>query len=210
MTTQYPADYVFEFSQIDMYLRPNGSNPGQTYIWYTGTPVYEFGHGLFYTTFRETLVDSPADTGCSSWTDGHTYNIDDLLSQPYPDYRDMGHKPFLNFTACVTNDGERASDYTALLFANTTAGPAPYPNKWLVGFDRLSTLQSRESRLLTIPVPIESVSRTDELGKRVLYPGQYELALNNDRSVVLPFTLTGNATAVFMWPLQEEETPPAS
>jgi beta-D-xylosidase 4 len=33
-----------------MSLRPKGSNPGQTYMWYTGKPVYEFGHGLFYTT----------------------------------------------------------------------------------------------------------------------------------------------------------------
>ncbi|KAJ5216652.1 uncharacterized protein N7498_003059 [Penicillium cinerascens] len=218
-STQYPAEYVNEFSQIDMYLRPNGSNPGQTYIWYRGKPVYEFGHGLFYTTFREELASSANHgmPGISGYHQkGHlispaegntTFNIQDLLSQPYAGYTDVGHKPFINFTARITNDGRRTSDYTAMLFVNTTAGPAPYPNKWLIGFDRLGNVEPHESQLMNIPVPIESVSRTDEEGDRILYPGHYELALNNDRSVVLPFSLTGNPTIVYKWPRQEQEVP---
>ncbi|KAF5016055.1 hypothetical protein F66182_12392, partial [Fusarium sp. NRRL 66182] len=50
VTTQYPAEYATQFPATDMNLRPDGaSNPGQTYKWYTGTPVYDFGYGLFYT-----------------------------------------------------------------------------------------------------------------------------------------------------------------
>ncbi|KAJ6160331.1 hypothetical protein N7470_003727 [Penicillium chermesinum] len=141
-TTQYPAEYAQQFPAIDMSLRPNGTNPGQTYMWYTGTPVYEFGHGLFYTTFNASLPESHA-ASCSS-------DIAKLL--PDAEDRTAQQAPFLNFTAEITNTGNVLSDYTAMLFANTTAGPRPLPNKWLVGFDRLGSLQPHDSQTLVIPV----------------------------------------------------------
>ena len=45
---QYPADYVNQISFFDMSMR---DSPGRTYKFYTGTPVFEFGQGLSYTTF---------------------------------------------------------------------------------------------------------------------------------------------------------------
>ncbi|KAL4921331.1 glycoside hydrolase superfamily [Aspergillus aurantiobrunneus] len=187
VTTQYPGEYAFQFPAIDMNLRPSGDNPGQTYMWYTGTPVYEFGHGLFYTTFEE----------ATETTNAGLFNIQDVVAQP---------DALLEFTATVTNTGETESDYTALVYVNTTAGPAPYPNKWVVGFDRLGGLQPGDSQALTVPVSVESVARTDELGNRVVYPGSYELALNNDRSVVVSFELEGDEAVLLHWP----EDPSAS
>jgi xylan 1,4-beta-xylosidase len=184
-----------------MNLRPDGSNPGQTYKWYTGTPVYEFGTGLFYTNFSI----SPASTPKGSTP---AYDIPSLLSKSHPAYPYIELVPFLNFTVTVTNTGSTASDYSSMLFANTsTAGPAPYPNKWLVGFDRLSSIAPGASAKMTIPVAIGAVSRVDELGNAVLYPGRYELALNNEREAVMAFTLTGNATMLAKWPLAEQQIP---
>ncbi|KAL4866251.1 hypothetical protein BDV12DRAFT_173131 [Aspergillus spectabilis] len=190
VTTQYPAEYAEQFPAIDMNLRPSGDNPGQTYIWYTGTPVYEFGHGLFYTTFEESTES----------TDGETFNIQDLLTGPHPGYDRVEQQTLLNFTATITNTGETESDYTGIVFANTTAGPAPYPNKWVAGFDRRGHLASGASQTFTVPVSIDSVARTNERGDRVLYPGQYELALNNERSVVLSFSLEGEEAVLLSWP----------
>ncbi|EAW22170.1 beta-xylosidase XylA, partial [Aspergillus fischeri NRRL 181] len=197
VVTQYPAEYATQFPATDMNLRPLGNNPGQTYMWYTGTPVYEFGHGLFYTTFSASLTG----TGKNKTS----FNIQDLLTQPHPGFANVEQMPFLNFTVKIANTGKVASDYTAMLFANTTAGPAPYPNKWLVGFDRLSRLGPHSSKTMTIPVTIDSVARTDEAGNRVLYPGKYELALNNERSVVLRFGLTGREAVIFRWPVEEQQ-----
>jgi xylan 1,4-beta-xylosidase len=191
VTTQYPADYATEFSALDMGLRPNGSNPGQTYIWYTGSPVYQFGDGLFYTTFEERA-------SCNS---KNTYDIQTLTSAQHPGYDFIEQVPFLNFTATVKNSGKTASPYTSMLFTSTkNAGPAPYPNKWLVGFDRLATIQPRHSSTLTIPITLGAVARVDDTGDKVLYPGQYELALNNDRSVVVQFELTGQPVTLEAWP----------
>ena len=47
--TVYTADFVNQVSMEDMNMRANGTtNPGHTYRFYTGTPVYQFGHGLTY------------------------------------------------------------------------------------------------------------------------------------------------------------------
>ncbi len=46
--TMYPGDFVNQVSMEDMGMRPNATtgNPGHTYRFYTGTPVYPFGAGL--------------------------------------------------------------------------------------------------------------------------------------------------------------------
>ena len=203
ITTQYPADYVFDFSQDDMNLRPNSSdgNPGQTYKWYIGTPVYEFGTGLFYTNFSISASPSNAST---------VFNISDLLSIAHPGYAYMDLNPFINYTVTVTNTGSVASDYTAILFAKTTnAGPAPYPNKWVVGFERLASIAPGASATLTIPVTVGNMVRYAESGDAVLYPGNYELALNNEREVVVPVELVGGDEVVMHWPSVEQQVPPS-
>ncbi|KAL9088204.1 MAG: hypothetical protein Q9165_006331 [Trypethelium subeluteriae] len=207
VSTQYPADYPFSFPQNDLGLRPNAStgNPGQTFIWYTGKPVYAFGDGLFYTNFSTTAASG---YGASN---GSSADIATVVSQPHPDYEFLAQQPIVNFTVQVANTGNVASDYSAMLFLSTqNAGPAPYPNKWLVGFDRLSSISPGQSSTLTISVPIGAMARTDENGNSVLYPGTYKLALNNDESVVQQVTLTGNAAVLTKWPVATQEILPAA
>ncbi|KAL2839371.1 xylan 1,4-beta-xylosidase Talaromyces emersonii [Aspergillus pseudoustus] len=199
VTTQYPASYAEEFSAIDMGLRPNASsgNPGQTYMWYTGEPVYDFGHGLFYTSFSES----------ADGVDAGSFDIQELVTGSHGGFDRVEQGTLLNFSATVRNTGERESDYTGLVFVNTTAGPEPRPNKWVVGFDRLGSLEPGHQKVFSVPVTIDSVARTDERGNRVLYPGKYELALNNERSVVLSFTLEGEEAVLLQWPEDPEIVP---
>jgi beta-D-xylosidase 4 len=201
--TQYPAKYATQFPATDMNLRPSGDNPGQTYKWYTGKPVYEFGHGLFYTKFKISLARS------RSTSNGTSFDIVKLLSRSHAGYNVAEQLPFMNYTVDVTNAGGLLSDYTAMAFVNTTAGPSPYPNKWLVGFDRLGSIKPHGSQTMSIPISLDNVARTDEFGNRIVYPGRYELALNNERSAVMSFTLTGNATTIATWPKEEQQISPA-
>ncbi|KOS20943.1 putative exo-1 [Escovopsis weberi] len=198
-TTQYPAAYADQFPASDMSLRPDGAlNPGQTYMWYTGQPVYEFGHGLFYTTFTETK------TSC----DELSFDITEVLEAAHPDYNYIELAPLLTFSANIANTGDVESPYTAMLFARTgDAGPAPYPNKWLVGYERLATIKPGESAQLDIPVPIGVVARVDQKGNRVLYPGKYQLALNLEESEVVEFTLTGDSVVLQDWPADDDVNP---
>ncbi|PWY95287.1 xylosidase xlnD [Aspergillus sclerotioniger CBS 115572] len=196
VTTQYPASYAESFSALDMSLRPDNKsgNPGQTYKWYTGESVYEFGHGLFYTTFDEQPTNN---------TRALVFNIQDILSQPHPGeaVETITQNGLFNFTAQITNTGTVESDYTAMVFANTSdAGPAPYPNKWVVGWERLAKIEAGESRELRIEVPIGGLARVDVNGDWVVYPGSYEIGLNLERKVVVKVVLEGEESVVVKWP----------
>lgn len=197
VTTQYPASYADDFYQLDMDLRPSGKNPGQTYMWYTGEPVYPFGHGLFYTTFQDRLAGTA--------TANSTYNVTEFFTQPHSNFEFIEQKPLLTFHATVTNTGSTASDYSAMLFASTTGGPAPRPIKWLVGITREAELAPGKSCAVAIDVPVGALARAAENGDLVVYPGEYELALNNERSVVKKFTLTGEGVTVAKWPSDERQ-----
>lgn len=48
--TIYPSSLVNEVSLFDMSMHSSTSNPGRTYKYYTGTPLFPFGWGLSYTT----------------------------------------------------------------------------------------------------------------------------------------------------------------
>lgn len=50
--TIYPANYVNQVEMIDMRMHATSTTPGRTYRFYTGVPVYPFGHGLSYSTFK--------------------------------------------------------------------------------------------------------------------------------------------------------------
>ena len=202
VTTQYPANYALEFSQDDMNLRPNGSNPGQTYKWYTGEPVYAFGTGLFYTNFSIS-PSSPSNTSGS-------FDTSELVSMSHPSYDHVDLLPFFNYTVTVRNVGSVTSDYTAIVYANTSnVGPAPYPNKWVVGFNRLASVVPGESRTLTVPISIGSMARYAVNGDAVLYPGNFDLALNNEREAVTAITLTGPEVVLRHWPKWEQQVPKA-
>ena len=45
---QYPASYINDIPYTSMSMRVP---PGRSYKFYTGTPVFQFGRGLSYTTF---------------------------------------------------------------------------------------------------------------------------------------------------------------
>ena len=200
VSTQYPAAYLNQFSQDDMSVRPNGKgNPGQTYKWYTGSPVYPFGHGLFYTSFSIAAKSLPS-----------TFNIKTITSAAHPTYEYTDLVPFCTYTVTVKNTGKAASDYSAILYANTsTAGPAPYPAKWVVGFDRLKSIAPGASATLSIPITIGSLLRYDTTGRGLLYPGGYDLSLNNERSGVSHLTLKGQEVEIRSWPKEEQLVGPS-
>ncbi|KAF7314222.1 Glycoside hydrolase family 3 protein [Mycena kentingensis (nom. inval.)] len=187
--TQYPSAYADQVPMTDMTLRPSANNPGRTYKWYTGEPTFEFGFGLSYTTFDVDFATAPkAAYDIQALVDGAGNPVDRGLLD--------------TFEVKVSNAGSVTSDFVALLFVNTTAGPTPFPNKSLVSYGRAKGVGNSGTKTVQLPVTLGSIARADEDGNLWLYPGHYGLLLDVPTRLVRAFELTGTAAQISEWPKQ--------
>ncbi|KAI1790558.1 hypothetical protein LXA43DRAFT_1015734, partial [Ganoderma leucocontextum] len=162
----------------DMTLRPSETNPGRTYKWYTGTPVFEFGFGLHYRTFSFAWAPTAYTTANSATAATASYAIDELVASGNTSAAFLDLPPLDTFAVRVTNTGNITSDYVALLFVSGTFGSAPHPNKQLLSYMRLHGLASKQSAVAELNVTLGAISRVDESRAKWVYPGTYTLALD--------------------------------
>ncbi|KAF9569465.1 glycoside hydrolase family 3 protein [Agrocybe pediades] len=190
-TTQYPADFVNQVPMTDMNIRPSSANPGRTYKWFKGTPVFEFGHGLHFTSFSLGWQHQPAAS----------YNIPPGLTASIGK-ENIDLNVFDTFSVNVKNTGKVDSDYVALLFLSGTGGPAPLPNKQLVSYTRLHDVKAGEQATAELKVTLGSVARADEQGNLWVYPGTYTLTVDTgvERSLTHQFTIKGKAVQISRFP----------
>lgn len=193
-TTQYPAEYIQQVPMTDMTLRPSEFNPGRTYQWYNATPVFPFGHGLHYTNFTAT---SPA-------LHNGNYSIASLVRGcKASDKTTCAFHTFpvkVHNTAPARSANTTTSDYVALGFLAGTFGPAPYPKKKLVAYQRLHGIAAGKSQTAQLSLTLGSLARVDEMGNTVLYPGDYSLQVDNQPLVTVNFTLSGAPVTLDYWP----------
>ncbi|KAK4619288.1 putative exo-1,4-beta-xylosidase [Fulvia fulva] len=190
--TMYPATYV-SLPMTDMGLRPDGEKHlGRTYKWHDGA-VLPFGHGLHYTTFE---VDA-------SFVPVGSLHISEILHScengERPEQAIIGHVHLR-----VHNIGNTTSDYVALAFLRGDGGPPPWPIKELVGYERLHDLEpgcSGEAGTVVLPITVASLSRWDEEGRRILYPGRYTVAIDTEPELAgVSFEVLGEERVVEVWP----------
>jgi len=184
--TQYPSSYT-SLAMTDMNLRPSGSNPGRTYMWYPNA-VQPFGYGLHYTTFEP-----------SFGTFSETLAIADLTAGCKEQYLDKCPLPGLPIR--VKNTGNATSDYVALAFVSTTdAGPTPRPIKQLATYGRLRDIALGATAETTLKWTLANLARHDAKGNMILYPGTYSLTLDQPTLATFKLTLTGTAVTLDNWP----------
>ncbi|KAJ4489885.1 glycoside hydrolase family 3 protein [Lentinula aciculospora] len=194
--TQYPADYVNQIPMTDMTLRPSSTSPGRTYKWYTGEVVFPFGFGLHYTNFSLEWAKPPQ----------RSYNIQSLMfaAKSGGGPIDLALLDRTPFELTVKNTGSVTSDYTALLFSNTTAGPTPAPLKQLVGYTRVKSIAAGQSATAQLNVTLGSIARVEENGDSALYPGTYKIWVDTDVNgkgvAATSFELTGSREVLSEWP----------
>ncbi|PPQ77265.1 hypothetical protein CVT25_010847 [Psilocybe cyanescens] len=190
VTTQYPAEFADQIGMTDMTIRPSSTNPGRTYKWYTGTPVFQFGHGLHFTSFALSWQHQPATK----------YQIPKGVNNAAGSTSDLNE--FDTFNVVVKNTGKVTSDYVALLFLSGSGGPAPLPNKQLVAYTRLGQIRAGGQSTASLKVTLGSVARADAKGNLWVYPGSYELTVDTgvERSLTHKFELVGNAVQISSFP----------
>jgi beta-glucosidase len=111
---------------------------GKTYMYFKGEPLYPFGFGLSYTTFKyanlRTSTPQVAKNGAV------TVSVD------------------------VTNTGSRAGDAVVQLYVKHLASKVERPEKQLKGFQRV-TLQPGETKTVEIPLKASALAYWDEKTK---------------------------------------------
>ena len=171
-----------------MALRPSGSYPGRTYRWYNASSaVFPFGHGLHYTNFTATYGEFPK-----------TFDTQDLVASCNETYLDLCSFPSVPVT--VTNNGQRTSDYVALGFIAGAFGPTPYPIKTLATYARLSAVGAGQSKAVNLAWNLGNIARVDDKGNTVLYPGAYNVLLDQPTISTLTFEVTGKEVILDNWP----------
>jgi beta-glucosidase len=140
---------TFYASDSDLPLFTDYSMKGRTYRYFSGKPLFAFGHGLSYTTFKFEKMDLSASSAGAA---------DSVVAR-----------------VTVDNTGGRDGDEVVELYAHAEHPPVEMPIESLVGFQRVS-LKAGESKTVEITLPLRRLRRWDESGQKyVVDPGVYEL-----------------------------------
>jgi len=187
-TTIYPSSISSQRDIEDMGLQDKG---GITYQYYTGTPLWEFGFGLSYTTFSFTLA--------AATTSATTEQVYNSFSQYYTS-RGASFDSGISYVVTVTNTGKVVkSDVSVLGFLSS--GVAGQPIKELFGYGRVSNLAPGSSANVKLNVPAQVISQVDFNGTEVIQAGTYKVTLGApDNFVSSQFTITGKPYVVFTFP----------
>ena len=122
---------------------------GRTYKYFTGEPLYPFGHGLSYTTFayRDLMLPSTVAAGA-----------------PVP------------VSVTVTNTGSRAGDEVVQLYVTDHDASVPVPIRKLAGFARIS-LAAGESKTVSFTIDPRDLSIITDDTRRVIEPGTFDISV---------------------------------
>jgi beta-D-xylosidase 4 len=211
--TQYPTSYVSEVPMTDMSLRPGPNSPGRTYKWYTGKPVFEFGHGLHYTNFSASVIVSDSTEGSLIGISG-SYEIANLITRcrktietPGSSVKYMDKCAFGTIPVSIKNTGSITSDFVTLAFLSGSFGPTPYPRKSLVAYQRLHSITGGTSKVANLNITLGNLARVNVNGDTVLYPGNYTISIDNEVLATVNITLVGKSAVLDVWPQAPVQQP---
>lgn len=122
---------------------------GKTYRYFTGDPLYPFGHGLSYTKFEYGKLKVR---------------------------RSVKAGAYVRVSAEVRNTGAVAGDEVVQLYLTDVAASVPVPLRSLRGVQRVS-LRPGETRRVTFTLAPRDLTLIDDGGKRMLEPGEFTVTV---------------------------------
>lgn len=137
---------TFYGSTADLPPFADYSMRNRTYRYFSGTPLWRFGHGRSYTTFRYAdLRVEPATAGASP-----------------------------TVSVSITNTGTRSGDDVVMAFVSLEGGGRPAPIESLAAFRRVTLAPGAATRV-SLSLDAEALSLVDEQGTRHPAPGKVRI-----------------------------------
>lgn len=151
-------------------IQADGTNPGHTYQYYSGTPIYPFGYGMSYTSFE--------------------------YSNAAVDKTSVDANGTVKFTVDVKNTGSKAGKEVVQLYvAHPNAGEDNMPKKQLKGFVKTGLLQPGETEKVEIELNVRDMYMFSEKDQKDVVPaGKYTAYIAkdaNDTAISKTFEVTG-------------------
>jgi beta-glucosidase len=142
------------------------SMTNRTYRYFSGKPLFAFGHGLSYTTFEYKSVQC--------------------------DRADAGPADTVHVSLEVANTGARDGDEVVQVYYRHVDSAVPQPHEALCGFRRVPVAHGQSAHV-EIEVPLERFRYWDAANEHyVVEPGKYEIlvgAASDDIRARLPFSV---------------------
>ena len=152
-TGNTPCFYNHYLTDRDFWDQPGTpADPKMRYIFDIPEPVWNFGHGLSYTTFE--YSDIEVDNKEPKATDTITVKV------------------------TVTNTGEREGKEVVQLYVRDIVSSVSTPVQQLKGFSKVN-LQPGESRVVELKLPIKELALWNARMVEVVEPGDFELQIGS-------------------------------
>ncbi|MEI7435516.1 MAG: glycoside hydrolase family 3 N-terminal domain-containing protein [bacterium] len=143
-----PVTFPKSYSQLPPF--ENYAMRGRTYRFMEAEPLYRFGYGLSYTSFRYRKIAL-----------GQTY-----ITPETP----------VTVKVEVTNTGNCSGDEVAQLYIRDAQASVPVPRHHLEGMLRFN-LKAGQTRLLSFPITPEALASYDDAGRPVVEPGDFVITI---------------------------------
>jgi len=142
-----PVTFPRSVGQLPAYYDHKPSR-NRSYLFTSSEPLFPFGYGLSYTTFRfENIRVTPATI-------------------------EAGEKATVSVT--VTNTGDRDGDEVVQLYTHQRVASITRPVMQLRGFKRI-TLKPGEKKVVELPVTSDALSLLDASMRKVVEPGTFDI-----------------------------------
>lgn len=167
--TWYPEDFAQKVGIKDMGMRPNKTtgNPGRSYRFYTGTPVFKFGEGLSYSTFDSAVVRAPERVAVESFPGDLSLSA-------------LSKAAVARVTVNTTNLSERDGAESILVFAaSPNAGRNGEPIQSLVAFDKIH-VPAGTHKLTELEITAQHFALASVSGERAVTRGPWKVWVGID------------------------------
>jgi beta-glucosidase len=144
---------TFYKSDSDLASFEDYSMKNRTYRYFTGKPLYGFGYGLSYTTFRYEKLEMPS-----------------MIATGKP----------VAISVRVTNAGKMAGDEVVQLYVVNQNKKFTTPLKSLKGFQRIS-LKPSQSKVVTFNLTADDLTYVDASGKRLPLTGNIQICVGGSQ-----------------------------
>lgn len=180
--TWYPQEFT-RVPMTDMRMRADRASgyPGRTYRFYTGNPVFEFGHGLSYSTFSYKFKSITQTPLFLNKTFTAVQSKSGIISHDISKISTSDCK-LLKLSALieVENSGYMNGKHSVLLFLRRPSSESGRAGKQLVGFESLSLKAGERTGVEFVLKPCEHFAHIEEDGIKVLDEGSHFLVVGKE------------------------------